>query len=122
MKKEELLEAVGFVSEDLLQQTEIKYHTGRRTIGKLILIAATVAGLAVSVAAASKLFVKQGASRPIGKVAVLENETIASFEMDAEGNILLGGVEGVKIAMEVELDKVPPAYLEKIYNLGLEGE
>ena len=112
MKKEELLEAMSFISDDLLQEAEAKPRISGRTVGKLILIAATVAALAVSVAAATGLL-----SRPIGEVGILENETVALFEMDADGNIILGGVKGQKVTMQVEIDPDAPEHLEEIYHI-----
>lgn len=112
MKKEELLEAMSFLSEDVLLETETKPRFSGKTIGKLILIAATVAALAMSVMAATGLF-----SRPIGEVGIVENETVAPFEMDAEGNIILGGVKGQKVTMQVEIDPDAPGYLEEIYHI-----
>jgi len=55
VRKEELLEAMSFISEDMLQETEAKLRFSGKALGKLILIAATVAALAVSVAAATGL-------------------------------------------------------------------
>lgn len=112
MKREDLLEAMSFISEDVLQETEVKHRISGKTVGKLILIAATVAALAISVAAATGLF-----SRPIGEVGMITDETIWPFDMDSQGNITPGGVEGVKITMEVEMDAEIPTHLEKIYNL-----
>lgn len=112
MKKEELLEAMSFVSEDLLQETEAKPRFSGKMLGRLILVAATVAALAISVAAATGLL-----SRPIGEVGIVENETVAPFEMDAEGNIILGGVKGQKVTMQVEIDPDAPGYLEEIYHI-----
>lgn len=112
MKKEELLEAMSFVSEDMLQETEAKPRFSGKMLGRLILVAATVAALAISVAAATGLL-----SRPIGEVGIVENETVAPFEMDAEGNIILGGVKGQKVTMQVEIDPDAPGYLEEIYHI-----
>ena len=112
MKREDLLEAMSFISEDVLQETETKPRFSGKVIGKLILIAATVAALAISVAAATGLF-----SRPIGEVGIVENETVAPFEMDEDGNIILGGVKGQKVTMQVEIDPDAPGTLEEIYHI-----
>jgi len=112
VRKEELLEAMSFISEDMLQETEAKLRFSGKALGKLILIAATVAALAVSVAAATGLF-----SRPIGEIGIVTDETVAPFDMDAKGNIIMGGVKGQKVTMQVEIDPDAPGYLEEIYDL-----
>jgi len=112
MKKEELLEAMSFLSEEVLQETEVKHRWNGKAVGKLILIAATVASLALTATATAGLF-----SRPIGEVGLITNETVSPFEMDGEGNIIMGGVNGQKVTMQVEIDPDAPGYLEEIYHI-----
>ena len=114
MKKEHLLEAIGEIGEDMLLQSEQTAVTGIRTLRRLILVAATVGLLAVTAAAGTGLF-----SRHIGEIGVVTDETVAPFDMDSEGNIIPGGVEGVKITMEIDVDEDAPEYLEEFYHLEL---
>ena len=111
MKKEQLLEAVGNVDEQLLVQAE-KTVNRHRVTGRLALIAAIVAALAITVGASAGLF-----SRPIKEHKLLEDETVAPFDMDADGNILPGGVKGLTVTMEVAFDNDAPAWIEEFYRL-----
>jgi hypothetical protein len=117
MKKEQLLEAIGEVDEQLLLQSEQVCHTGKKTIRRLLLVAAAVGLLAITAAAGVGLM-----SRPIGETEIILGETIAPFYMDAQGNIIPSGVEGIKIAMEVAVDAEVPTYLEEIYHLDMSEE
>lgn len=117
MKKEQLLEAIGEVDEQLLLQSELVCHTGKKTIRRLLLVAAAIALLAITAAAGVGLM-----SRPIGETEIILGETIAPFYMDAQGNIIPSGVEGIKIAMEVAVDADVPTYLEEIYHLNMSEE
>ena len=56
MNREQLLQAIGGVDETMLQETEQAVRPKRNPIGRLVLVAAIVAALAVSVAAATELF------------------------------------------------------------------
>lgn len=114
MKQEELLEAIGGIDEGFLleaEQTCVR-KSRSRVLGRLGLIAAAIAALAVTAAAASGLF-----SRPIAGGEPVFGETVAPFSMDAEGNIVPGGVEGIKITMDVQVDADAPVWLEEIYYL-----
>lgn len=114
MKNEQLLDAIGGVDETVLLQSE-QAGVGRRfSLGRVALIAATVAALALSATAASGLF-----SRPITDIDVISGETVAPFSMDANGNILPGGVQGLKITMDVDIDEDAPTYLEEYYLIDL---
>lgn len=110
MKREQLLEAIGGVDEGLLMETEATARRQRIGLGRVALIAAVVAALGITVAAASGAF-----SRPIEAVDVISGETVAPFDMDAEGNIIPGGIEGLKITMDVQIDEAAPEYLEELY-------
>ena len=114
MKNEQLLEAIGNVDEGMLRESEQIITGRRRSFGRVALIAATVAALALTAAAASGLF-----SRPITNMDVIDGETVAPFSMDAQGNIQPGGVQGLKITMDVEIDKDAPTYLEEYYLIDL---
>lgn len=112
MKKEQLLEAIGEVGEDMLLQSEQAPRKSTRTLRRLVLVAAAVGLLAVTAVAGVHLI-----SRPIGQTEIVLGETIAPFYMDAQGNIIPSGVEGIKITMEVDVDADAPGYLEEIYHL-----
>ena len=112
MKQEQLLQAIGGVSEDMLMESELQTRRSGRTVRRILMVAAAVAALTVTAMASAGLF-----SRPIGETAIVTDETVAPFDMDAEGNIIPGGVAGQKIAMEVQIDPDPPQYLEEIYHL-----
>jgi len=111
MRKEQLLEAVGNVDEQLLVQAE-KTVNRHRVVGRFALIAAIVAALAITAGASAGLF-----SRPIKEHKLLEDETVAPFDMDADGNILPGGVKGLTVTMEVAFDNDAPAWIEEFYRL-----
>lgn len=114
MKKEQLLEAIGQIDEDMLLRSEQTPRKGTMTLRRLVLVAAVVGLLAITAAAGTGLF-----SRPIGETDIILGETIAPFYMDAQGNIIPSGVEGIKITMEMDLDEDAPTYLEEIYHLEL---
>lgn len=118
MKQEELLEAIGGIDEGFLMEAEqgVPGKKGGSLMGKLGLVAAIVAALAVSVAASTGVF-----SRPVEDMGMVTDETVAPFDMDAQGNIILQGVKGLKITMEVELNKEIPDSLEEIYYLDVPG-
>lgn len=56
MKREQLLEAIGGVDEGLLMETEQTVRPRGRLVRRLVLAAATIAALAVTVAGATELF------------------------------------------------------------------
>lgn len=114
MKEEQLLEAIGAVSEDMLMEAEQLTHRGSKSLRRVLLVAAAVVILAVTVAASTGVF-----SRPIGETGIITGETVAPFELDQEGNIIMGGVVGQKVTMQVQIDPDPPRYLEEIYHLDL---
>lgn len=114
MKQEQLLQAIGGVSEDMLLESEQVTHRPGKTVRRFILVAAAVAALAITAVASTGIF-----SRPIGETGIVTDETVAPFEMDAAGNIIMGGVEGQKIAMQVQIDPDAPTYLEEIYYVEL---
>lgn len=114
MKREQLLDAIGSVSEDMLMETEQTVRRSGKSVRRIILVAAAVAALAITVVASAGVF-----SRPIGETGIVTDETVAPFEMDAQGNIILGGVEGQKVTMQVQIDPDAPSYLEEIYYLEL---
>ena len=112
MKQEQLLEAIGGVSEELLMESEKVTRRTGKSVRRIVLVAAIVGALAITAAASAGIF-----SRPIGDTGVITDETVAPFDMDAQGNIIPGGVVGQKISMEVQIDPDPPRYLEEIYHL-----
>lgn len=114
MKKEQLMDAIGGVDESLLLETEQVTRRGSVSLGRLALVAAVVAALAITVAASTGVF-----SRPINAGEVVTDGTIAPFDMDADGNITMGGVTGQKVTMEAEIDPDAPAFLEDMYYLEL---
>lgn len=114
MKNEQLLEAIGAVDETMLLQSEQMTVRRRFSLGRVALIAATVAALALTAAAASGMF-----SQPITDIDVIAGETVAPFSMDAQGNIQPGGVQGLKVTMDVEIDENAPSYLEEYYLIDL---
>ena len=114
MKQEELLEAIGGIDEGFLMEAErgLPRKRGGKLVRRLGLIAAVVAALTVAVAASTGIF-----SRPVEDSEIILGETVAPFDMDAEGNIIPVGVKGLKVTMEVELNKNVPDRLEKLYYL-----
>lgn len=112
MKREQLLEAIGGISEEMLMESEQTPRRSGKTVRRIVLVAAIVAAFAITVVASSGIL-----SRPIGEVGIVTGETVAPFEMDTEGNIIMGGVQGQKVTMEVELDPDAPTYLKEIYCL-----
>lgn len=112
MKREQLLQAIGGVGEEMLREAEGTVRSPGRALGRIALVAATVAVLAGTVGAATGLF-----SRPIGDTGIIQGETVAPFDMDDEGNIIAGGVVGQKVTMEVEIDEDAPEFIEEIYYI-----
>lgn len=112
MKEEHLLQAIGFVDEELLLEAERSAQRRKFKIGKYLLAAAIIAAMAVTAAATTGLF-----SRPIQSAQVITGETVAPFDMDRDGNIIPGGIGGLKITMDVEIDVDAPSYLEEYYHL-----
>ncbi|MBR4863436.1 MAG: hypothetical protein IKU07_02570 [Oscillospiraceae bacterium] len=110
MKKEDLLSAIGGIDEALLAEAEGKTG-GRGILRYVILVAAILCVLAVTVAATG-IF-----SRPITGCEIVPDETVFPFRMDAEGNILMEGQSGLKVAMEVEVNPDAPQWLEALYVL-----
>ena len=99
MKREDLLEAVGFVEENLLLESEERQATGRTSVWfKAAVAAAAVLLMSVTAIAAVKLL-----SKPVknGGVAV---GTVSPFDMDGAGNIVLEPVTGWQVTMDVEFD------------------
>ena len=114
MKQEELLEAIGGIDEDFLleaEQTCVRKKQSR-ILGRLGLIAAMIAALAITATAVTGMF-----SRPIAGGEMVSGEMVAPFSVDEEGNIIPGGVEGIKITMDVQVDADAPVWLEDIYYL-----
>ncbi len=114
MKKEELLEAVGYVNEDVLLDADRETRSVVKPVRRILLAAAVIGVVGITVAASTGLF-----SRPIGEFELNTEETISPFDMDDQGNIILGGVEGITIRMEVTPDTDAPDYLEEFYRLNL---
>ena len=114
MKREQLLEAIGGVDEQFLMETEQTAKHSGRSVRRIVLVAAIIAVLALTAAASTGLF-----SLPIGKNEIKPDETVAPFAMDADGNIIPEGVQGLKVTMEVETNAGAPAWLEEIYSLEL---
>lgn len=117
MKQEQLLQAIGGVSEDMLMEAEQRPRHFGKTIRRIVLVAAVMSVLTVTVLASAGSL-----SRLIGEIGIVTDETVAPFDMDAEGNIIMGGVKGQKVTMQVEIDPNAPTHLEEIYYLKLPGE
>lgn len=112
MKREDLLEAVGFVEENLLLESEERQATGRTSVWfKAAVAAAAVLLMSVTAIAAVKLL-----SKPVknGGVAV---GTVSPFDMDGAGNIVLEPVTGWQVTMDVEFDDDAPEVLEEVYRM-----
>lgn len=114
MKREQLLEAIGGVDEQFLMETEQTAKHSGRCVRRIFLVAAIIAVLAITAAASTGLL-----SLPIGKNEIKSDETVAPFTMDADGNIIPEGVQGLKVTMEVETNAGAPVWLEEIYSLEL---
>ncbi len=114
MKKEELLEAVGYVNEDMLLDADRENRSVVKPVRRILLAAAVIGIVGITVAASTGLF-----SRPIGEFELNTEETVFPFDMDDQGNIILGGVKGITIRMEVTPDTDAPDYLEEFYRLNL---
>ena len=112
MNKEQLMEAIGYVDEQLLAESEGPRRRHRITAGHAALIAAVIGALAITAGATAGLF-----SRPITNPEIVDKETVAPFSMDADGNIVPGGVQGLKVTMDVTFDADAPAWIGEIYRL-----
>lgn len=112
MKRDQLLDAIGGIDEAFLRESEQSAVRGKKTLWRIGLVAAIVAILGITAAASSGIF-----SRPIKGSEIVTGETVAPFDMDAQGNIIPGGVEGLKITMEVELNADIPEHLEEVYHM-----
>ncbi len=112
MNKEQLLDAVGGIDEEILLESQIKNSRGSVMLRRLLLAAAIIGALTVTVIAASGLF-----SRSIENADLVTDETVFPFNMDAQGNIIMEGQSGLKVTMEVTVNEDAPAYLEEFYVL-----
>lgn len=112
MKQDQLIDAIGGIDDAFLHESEQTAARSKRGLWRAGLVAALVAALGITAVASSGLF-----SRPITRGDAVSGETVAPFYMDAEGNIIPGGVEGIKITMDVQIDENAPVWLEDIYQL-----
>lgn len=110
MKQEQLLEAIGGVEEGMLMEMEQPTHRTHMGVGRVLLIAAIIALLVVTVGAAKGIF-----SLPIHDSQIATNETAAPFILDSEGNIIPIPVKGLQITMDVDIAENAPDYLEEYY-------
>lgn len=117
MKREELLNAIGGIDESLLMESENAARCSGRMVRRVALAAAVIGALALTAAAATGLF-----SRPIGGSEIITDETVWPFSMDSDGNIIMEGVEGLKVTMEVAVNEDAPEVLEEFYVLEMSEE
>ncbi len=117
MKRDQLLDAIGGIDEAFLHESEQSAVRGKKTLWRIGLVAAIVAVLGITAAASSGIF-----SRPIKDSDLVFDQTAAPFDMDAQGNIIPGGVEGLKVTMEVDLNSEVPECLEEIYHMEAPGQ
>ena len=80
MKKEQLLEAIGGVSEDMLLESEQRTHRSGKTVRRIVLVAAIVAALAVTAVASTGILT--------GILKAEENGTSASNLATGMGNFV----------------------------------
>lgn len=113
MKKDKLLDAVGMVDEQLLEEMESTSGTHRSGLWKTVLVAAIVIALAVSVAAAGIHFT----SKPIEDNDIVLDKDALPYLVDQNGNILVGDHEGQLVCMDVEFNDQAPEYIEKVYQI-----
>jgi len=112
MKNEQLMDAIGGIDEAILAEAEAPVKKGRRLLHRVLIAAAVIGVLSVTVAAASGLL-----SKPIRNSEIVTGETVFPFYMDAEGNIVPEGEGGLKVTMEVEVNPDAPDWIEKLYVL-----
>ena len=112
MKNHQLLDAIGGIDESILAEAEAKPAATKRLAPRLILIAAVVCLLAVTAYAATDLL-----SKPIHSSEIVTGETVFPFTMDKEGNIVMEGVSGLKVTMDVEINPDAPDWIRELYVL-----
>lgn len=112
MKNHQLLDAIGGIDESILAEAEAKPAATKRLTPRLILIAAVVCLLAVTAYAATELL-----SKPIHSSEIVTGETVFPFTMDKEGNIVMEGVSGLKVTMDVEINPDAPDWIRELYVL-----
>lgn len=117
MKQEQLLEAIGGIDEGLLHESEKMPAARGKLLRRVCLAAAIIGAFALTAAASSGLF-----SRPIEGSEIITDETVAPFSMDSDGNIIMEGVQGLKVTMDVELNQDAPQALEEFYVLDMGKE
>lgn len=117
MKREDLLNAIGGVDEELLLEPAPRAQRPARNTIRFVLVAAVIIALAISAGAATGLF-----GRPIANSSVITGVTVAPFDMDENGDVDLNGIPGQKVCMEVQIDSDAPLYLQEIYCLKLSDQ
>lgn len=103
MKREQLLDAIGGVDESLLMETEQNIRHGRKTVGRLVFVAAVVTAFAITVAASTALFAglingdngttNQNLSTGMGKFVYSDDSVYYGtagriYQYDTQGNLL----------------------------------
>ena len=112
MKSQDLLDSIGGIDEVFLKESEAVPVGGRKLTRYILLAAAVICALTATAAAASGLL-----SRPIRESEILTGETVFPFSMDTEGNVVMEGVSGLKITMDVDVDPQAPDWIEELYVL-----
>lgn len=112
MNRNDILEAIGYVDDSLLLESEKHIH--RRSlpmVWKAVAATAAVLLMSVTAFAAAKLL-----SRPV-KSGGTQIGTVAPFSMDESGNLIMESVTGWKVKMEVSFDADAPQTLETVYRI-----
>lgn len=112
MKDYQLLDAIGGIDESILTEAETAPVQRKKAVPRLLLIAAIICLLGVTVYAATELL-----SRPILGSDIVTGETVFPFSMDAAGNIIMEGVSGLKVTMDVEVNPDAPDWIRELYVL-----
>ena len=114
MKREELMEIIGHVDEDLLLESERPVPTRKVSAWVKALVAAAVVSLmSVTAFAAVKLL-----SRPVESGGVVTEGTVSPVTF-VQGDIYPEPQVGLKVVMEVQVDADAPQTLQEVYRLNL---
>ena len=117
MNKEQLLEAFGGIDESFLVEAQEMKPRNTGVLRRVMLAAAMVATLTITVLATAGLF-----SQPVENGDIVTGETVFPFYMDDKGNIITGGATGLKVTMDVTVNADAPEYLEEFYVLDMSEE
>ena len=111
MKREDLLEAMGYVDEALLADSDTVKARRGSVLWKVAAAAAIVALTSVTALAASGLL-----SRPVEGGGIVTEGTISPVTF-VGGDIYREPQVGLKVVLDVEVDADAPRTLEEIYHL-----